>query len=120
MELNGSAIAKLRDLEESLWRSETRFDPAHMESVLAPDFFEFGRSGRIWAREDALGVDPKAIEATLPFEKWSVRVIDETTVQVTYVSQVKYDEVQRANRSSIWSKTDVGWRLRFHQGTPVD
>jgi hypothetical protein len=35
---------KLRDLEESLWRSETRHDPARMRRLLHPDFLEFGRS----------------------------------------------------------------------------
>ncbi|OFZ28931.1 MAG: hypothetical protein A2622_12595 [Bdellovibrionales bacterium RIFCSPHIGHO2_01_FULL_40_29] len=24
-----------------------------------------------------------------------------------------------ANRSSLWSKTATGWKLRFHQGTPA-
>lgn len=27
---------RLRELEESLWRAETRFDRAHMERVLHP------------------------------------------------------------------------------------
>ena len=39
---------------------------------------------------------------------------------MTYVSEVLYgDKVERANRSSIWSRHGDGWKLRFHQGTPI-
>jgi hypothetical protein len=37
--LDESASAVLKELEESLWRSETRFDLVHQEKVFAPDFF---------------------------------------------------------------------------------
>jgi len=40
--------AEFRDLEESMWRAETRFDRGYVERLLHPDFFEFGRSGRVW------------------------------------------------------------------------
>ena len=43
---------ELRILEESLWRHETRFDRDYLQRVLHPDFFEFGRSGRVWTRDD--------------------------------------------------------------------
>ena len=42
---------ELRGLEESLWRAETRFDRKYMDAVLAPDFAEFGRSGRRYDRD---------------------------------------------------------------------
>ena len=41
------------------------------------------------------------------------------TAQITYDSEVTYDGiVERAHRSSIWSRTAHGWIMRFHQGTP--
>lgn len=40
------------------------------------------------------------------------------TALVTYVSHLIGEEVERSNRSSIWSRTSDGWKLRFHQGTP--
>jgi hypothetical protein len=39
-------IAELRKLEETLWLSETRSDNNLMGQTFAPDFLEFGRSGR--------------------------------------------------------------------------
>lgn len=109
----------LRELEESLWRPETRFDQAYMDRILAPDFFEFGRSGRRYTREDTLTTLPHEIDARLPLENFAVHPIDSSVVLVTYVSEVRYEEVEVGNRSSLWSKTDAGWQLRFHQGTPV-
>jgi hypothetical protein len=40
-------VETLTRLEESLWQAETRYDPFLMDRVLADDFFEFGRSGRV-------------------------------------------------------------------------
>jgi hypothetical protein len=39
---------KLIRLEEDMWREETRHDTQFMQQHLASDFFEFGRSGRIY------------------------------------------------------------------------
>ena len=119
MEASDQDYEKLRELEESMWRSETRFDQTYMDRILAPDFFEFGRSGRIYRREDTLGAPRMEISAKLPLENFEVHLIDTNVALVTYVSEATYDDVQIANRSSIWSKTEWGWQLRFHQGTPV-
>ena len=112
---------QLRLLEESLWRAETRFDRDHMNEVLAPDFLEFGRSGRVYRRQDILDdLHPQPIDATLPLASFAVRSITADVALVTYVSEVTYGEVKEvANRSSLWSRHAGGWRIRFHQGTPV-
>jgi len=116
--MDASGDVRLRDLEESLWREETRFDRAYMDAVLHPDFFEFGASGRVYARSDSLDAPPSAINASLPLEDFSVEEIDECTVLVTYVSDVTASQFrERANRSSIWVWNGASWRLRFHQGT---
>ena len=119
MKLTQVNIEEIQKLEEALWRSETRFDLDFQERVFAPDFFEFGRSGRIYSREEMISTEILAIQARLPLLNFKVRVLDETTVQTTYISEVQYAEIERANRSSIWSKTMHGWQLRFHQGTPI-
>ena len=120
MTLRADEHDQLRRLEESLWRPETRFNRDHMDEVLAPDFFEFGRSGRVYRREDTLDVPVQPIEATPRLTKFAVRSISADVALVTYVSEVTYAEVKEvANRSSLWSRHAGGWRLRFHQGTPA-
>lgn len=110
----------LKKLEESLWKDETRFDLAYMEQILTPDFFEFGRSGRIYTREDTLAVPTQKTKAVLT--QFKAHVVDTHTVLVTYVSEVLFyedGEIEKANRSSLWLKTSKGWQIRFHQGTPI-
>ena len=91
-----------------------------MNAILAPDFFEFGRSSRVYDRSDTLAVPPQAINARLPLAEFEIRLIDADVAQVTYVSAVTYEHgEERALRSSIWSRTSDGWQLRFHQGTAI-
>lgn len=111
----------LQTLEESLWRSETRFDDALMRGTFADDFFEYGRSGRVYGREEMLlgSMAGTPILARLPLRDFAVRLLAPDVAQVTYISEVTYgDAVEYANRSSIWTLVDGTWRLRFHQGTP--
>ncbi len=117
--LDESVSFVLKELEESLWRSETRFDLAHQEKVFAPDFFEFGRSGRTYTREQMVRSERQPIRAKLPLQSFRIHPLDANNVLVTYVSEVQYEELERANRCSVWSRTSDGWQLRFHQGTPV-
>ncbi len=120
MEVSNDSQKELEILEESLWKSETRFDRNYMNKILTPDFFEFGRSGKIYRREDTLGVLAQHIEAKFPLKDFVVRPITDEVVQVTYVSEVAdQGQTDFGNRSSIWMKTGEGWKLRFHQGTPV-
>jgi hypothetical protein len=56
----------------------------------------------------------------LPLPKFAARLIAADVALVTYVSEVKFTDVtERANRSSLWSRYPTGWKLRFHQGTPI-
>ena len=120
MELTSEEKRELEQLEEGLWIAETRFDMDWMERRLAPDFFEFGRSGRVYRREDTLAIEGQPIDARLPLKDFKVRLISPNVALVTYISAVTYEGVEDiGNRSSIWSRTESGWQLRFHQGTPV-
>jgi len=121
MELSRHDRDALERLEEEVWRAETRYDERRMREVMAPDFLEFGRSGRVYQRGDSLAVPRHPIDAVLPLPDFRARLLHPDVAQVTYNSAVTYDGVvQRARRSSIWSRTPGGWVLRFHQGTPYD
>jgi hypothetical protein len=119
--LSESDIAALYRIEEELWVAATRFDQTYMNVIFSPDFFEFGRSGRVWSRKELLLKEGGTIEAVLPLPKFAARALSRDVAQVTYESHVTYDGiVEYGRRSSIWSraKTLAGWQLRFHQGTP--
>ncbi|WP_373546405.1 DUF4440 domain-containing protein [Chamaesiphon sp.] len=119
MEITNEDREILKRLEEELWREETRFDMQRMHELIADDFLEFGRSGRVYRRQDTLTIESQPIDAILPLLEFHTRLLDRNTVQVTYNSAVTYDDaIEYARRSSIWSRTRSGWILRFHQGTP--
>lgn len=121
MSPSADEIDRLRMLEEGLWRANVRFDAQAMEEILSADFFEFGRSGRIYRREDILAIQAQEIKAVLPLIDFKVRLLDANIAQTTYISVVTYDDVEeRGLRSSIWSRSRTSWQLRFHQGTPTN
>jgi hypothetical protein len=107
---------RLRELEESLWRAETRFDVAHMEAVIAPDCVEFGSSGKIYTRRQIVETPPTELRARLPLEGFAVRLVATDLALVTYRSAY-LDPFAEANRSSLWRRTGDDWQLVFHQGT---
>ena len=119
MTLTEEVINTLKKLEESLWISETRCDKKYMETILSPAFFEFGRSGRIYKREEIIDIPFQEINAKLPLKDFQIRFINVDVVLITYISEVQYDELEIGNRSSLWSKNSGKWQLQFHQGTPA-
>ncbi len=108
------------ELEVSLWKPETRFDRDYMDNLLTEDFFEFGRSGRTYRRDEALSAPMQEIDIDLPLREFQIHPVAPDVVLITYVSEVQYEQLEVGNRSSLWVKRDDGWKLRFHQGTAVE
>jgi len=48
-----------------------------------------------------------------------VHAVTADVALLTYVSEARFDTLERANRSSLWVREGGRWRLRFHQGTPL-
>lgn len=107
-------------LEHTLWRADTRHDRALMDQTFAPDFHEFGRSGRRYTRDDLLpNGEAQTIDATL--HALTVTDLSDTVALVTYISELRHlTGTDWANRSSLWHRATGRWRLRFHQGTPCE
>lgn len=112
--------ADLSGLEHSLWCAETRYDRALMEATFAPDFYEFGRSGRRYARAELIfdTADARDIPATL--HALTVTSLSDQIALVTYISELRTDPPEWANRASLWDRSSGRWQLRFHQGTPCE
>jgi hypothetical protein len=91
-----------------------------MDRTFAPDFHEFGRSGRRYTREDLLpNGQTEAIDATL--HTLSVTELSSTIALITYRSELRRPTgTEWANRASLWDRASGRWQLRFHQGTPCE
>ncbi len=119
MLLSAEDQRELSSLEHAMWRESTRFDLAFQEAKFAADFLEFGRSGRTYTRSQIIRTESSPINATLT--NLQIRALDLATVLVTYDSEAVYNnEVEYAHRSSIWTRGNAGWQMRFHQGTPFN
>ena len=107
-----AAIAQERLLLDPAVRS----DPRSVARMLASDFSEIGRSGRRWSRDEmiaALAADPGVESEASGFRG---RTVADGLVLVEYQTT---DARGTAHRTSLWRRTDDGWQVAFHQGTPV-
>ncbi|MFG2191936.1 DUF4440 domain-containing protein [Streptomyces sp. NPDC048639] len=114
--------------ERELWLldPEVRDSPVQVRELLDPEFVEFGASGRRWDRDTVLSVlgpdpgpgpGPDGAGAPIIASEMSGVVLAPGVVHLTFITET---DGRRARRSSIWRLRDDGWRLYFHQGTPID
>ena len=112
--------AHLRSREESLLNPAVRRDRARVAALLAEDFQEFGSSGRLWTREQILGLLATETPQPLSMEDFECHQIADGVALVCYRS-VRIDPLTHqpatALRSSLWTNQSGEWRMRFHQGT---
>jgi hypothetical protein len=105
-------------LELQLLQPRIRASAGELERLLHPDFYEFGASGHRWGRAEIIqalmGERPQAGQAPVTAaDLTGIRLADDV-VHVTYLSR---RDQRAARRSSIWLRTEAGWRIYFHQGT---
>lgn len=101
-----------------------RGDAARLDALLHEEFHEIGRSGIAYARADILSRLPSAAQhARVVADNFLVRPLAADVALLTYRSAhaLPNGTLQRHTlRSSIWQRSDVGWQMSFHQGTPTE
>lgn len=113
-----------RRLEEELLELSVRGSPEAASRLLADDFVEFGRSGRIYGKQDVIGslasegAGTTGVPAASDFD---LKSLADDVVLLTYRSLRRGmdGEEQHSLRSSIWKFSDGRWQMVFHQGTPA-
>ena len=118
----GRAIGFFRQLEERLLHPEVRSSGDELSRLLVEDFIEFGSSGAIYNKQQIIGslAREQIIEGSIT--DFSVRVLADDVVLLTYRSTRRDPataEEWRSLRSSIWKLNDTRWQMIFHQGTPT-
>ncbi|MEU6975586.1 MULTISPECIES: DUF4440 domain-containing protein [unclassified Streptomyces] len=106
-----------------------RVSAAEARRLLDPEFVEVGASGRRWTYEEMLAALPELDGGTEDgprYEPSGLRgvLLAPGLVHVTYETLI---DGRRARRSSLWRKAGgegaetgrKGWRMYYHQGTPV-
>ena len=115
-----SVAAELLRAEMLLLDPGVRRDRARVAALLTEDFFEFGKSGKVWTRERILELLGSEEYAPPVVEGFACHWVAPMAVLVTYRA-VRANEANGEReitlRSSLWAKDRSGWRMRFHQGT---
>ncbi|MER7110811.1 nuclear transport factor 2 family protein [Streptomyces sp. NPDC000229] len=114
------AVAAAIEGELRLLDPAVRTTPALFEALLHPDFHEVGPSGRRWDRATVLAaVTAKSDEAMPPRPQTTSDMrgtqLADDAVHLTFDTD---SGGRRVHRSSLWRRTEQGWLLYFHQGTP--
>lgn len=111
-------------LERLHLEPQTRHQPEVLAALLANDFYEFGASGRVWTKADALQrlAQPEPTAHRLMTEYKLIKLSDDVML-MTYLlthSDTGSSEIVKSRRSSVWKRNAAsayGWQLHFHQGT---
>ncbi len=85
-----------------------------MEALLAEDFCEVGRSGRVYTRSQILEELAAEPERAIRLENFAVVALGEAAALATY--RTVHGDAQ-AYRSSVWVWREGRWQMRYHQGT---
>jgi len=109
---------EIRALELSLATPPGRSSAEHLREVVSDDFREFGTSGRVYGKDEAIaallnGPSPAANAGQEP------ELIDFRAVEVAPGVVLATYRTPLSIRSSIWRREGGAWRLYFHQGTRV-
>ena len=112
----------LFELEKRLVDPSVRKSPKELEALLAPDFAEFGCSGKVWTRDTIVKALISGTSSCVDLEDFKSIQLAEDVMLVTYKSRKKNEDGSpfASLRSSIWKRNDGRWQMIFHQGTKTD
>ncbi|OCC08528.1 DUF4440 domain-containing protein [Streptomyces sp. PTY087I2] len=109
------------DAELQLLDPRVRASRSLAARLLDPEFVEVGASGRRWTYEEMLAALPELDGgggARFETSRMGGVVLAPGIVHLTYETDFGG---RRARRSSLWRRRDgeTGWRMYYHQATPV-
>lgn len=113
---------KIHGLEEQLLQPEVRRDPGQLSELIADDFIEYGRSGKVYRKKDVMELLPAAPGIEMEMEEYHARTLSPQVVLLSYrltSHEEESSEGSRSERSSIWRLTDGRWQIVFHKGTSI-
>lgn len=107
----------IRLYETCLFSKEFCQKEDNLRGLIHEDYMEYGASGKIYYRQEELNYllclkEDRSIEITDFHQEY----IKEDVILVHYRSK-HLDKQKEALRTSVWVKTDEGWKIKFHQGT---
>ena len=112
--------AKLIELEEHLFKAETRASYGELDQLIADEFTEIAGSGVRFGKKEALERLPAELPPQISAFEYKLRHLAPNYAQLLYKAvMVKGGETTATYslRCSIWSLINGRWQMLFHQGT---
>lgn len=114
-------LQQLQALEVELHHPGVRCSRERLNQLLHAEFHEVGRSGCVYHRETIIDyLCTRDAQPTVASDAFAIVELAADVALLTYRSaQIVVGEglANHALRSSVWTKSAAGWRLRYHQGT---
>ncbi|WP_060513411.1 DUF4440 domain-containing protein [Pseudomonas sp. NBRC 111124] len=111
-------LSAIYSLEVRLLEREARLDRDILNSLLAPDFVEFGANGAVWNRTQIIDALLEQDFVQRQINDFQIRILSEKVVLTTYRCTVLSPSGSSESlRSSIWRQVGDDWQMAFHQGT---
>ncbi len=115
-------LEELKRREPIFHRSEFGTTRADFEDMMHADFWEIGASGRRYSREYVLAELERRYqqphEDVWETSEFLCRQLAPDVYLFTYT--LIQNKIRKTRRSTIWHRTEVGWKIMFHQGTMVE
>ncbi|RZI80385.1 MAG: DUF4440 domain-containing protein [Rubrivivax sp.] len=114
-------LATLVALEQELHHPGIPASPERLEALLHPAFFEVGKSGLRYSRQQVVAYLSQLTQPPVVISSdHEVHGLAPDSALLTYAcTHVGENANIEVLRSSIWRRTAVGWQLFYHQGTLV-
>ena len=116
-------LHELQTLEIELHHPGARCSRQRLEQLLHPGFHEVGRSGRRYNRRAIINfLLTQPAQPGVESSEFQLTLLAADVALLTYRSCQRAADgtlVNQALRSSIWLRTEVGWQIHYHQGTPT-
>jgi len=113
-------IDELKQLEPLIYAANDGKTREHFENLLVSNFWEIGASGKKYDRDFVLATLEQRNKNPID-EKWQtsdfkIRQIEDSHFLFTYLLQ---QPTRLSQRATLWQRTSAGWKMVYHQGTPV-
>lgn len=115
---DASLLQLLQAAEQEMLQADVRRS-SRLDELLDADFFEFGASGRTWSRAGIIAALQDETTTTIRATDFKLTRLAPDLALLTYRAIRDGAPPTHSLRSSIWRRGDAGWRIVFHQGTPI-
>lgn len=107
----------LLQFEKDFFKYKFCHDKESLNSRIHDDFIEYGMSGLIYKKTDAiLSLNSLREDRHIEISNFQCESLCSDVMVIHYLS-VNNDNNVKSLRTSIWKKDGADWKLYFHQGT---